>query len=98
MMKKFITISILAIVLLSSCGMGFQQAVKNIQSDIGGGLDRTIIVENTRTGQEIFRFEGKAYIDNDSDVGNITIVLTVANGTKKVDFVGRDYGVRSIEK
>lgn len=98
MMKKFVVMFALVAVLLSSCGLGFQQTVKNIQSDLGGGLDRIIVVENTRTGQEVFRFEGKAYIDDGSGAGDVTVVITTPNGTKKLDFFGRDYGVRSIEK
>jgi hypothetical protein len=97
-MVKKVLFAIMVVALLSSCGMGWNQTVKNFKSDLGGGLEREIIVENTRTGQELWRYSGKAYIDDESFPGNITIVYWIGNETKKYDAIGRDYGVRSVEK
>lgn len=98
-MKKIVALGLAATLTLSSCGMKWNQTVKNLKSDFGGGLDRIIVVENTRTGNEVFSFEGKAYIDDDSTAGNFTVVCTLPDGTtKKFDFIGKDYGIRSFEK
>lgn len=99
-MKKYLGVAaILSIFILSSCGMGWNQTVKNFQSDVGGGLNRQIIVENTRTNTVLYTFEGKAYIDSNSKPGDVTIIVDEGDGTtRKADFIGRDYGVRTIEK
>lgn len=97
-MKKVIILGLAVAIMFSSCGMAYEQSVKNFKSDLGGGLDRKITVSNTRTGEVLFSFDGKAYIDDSSIPGNVTIVCTVDGKTKKVDFIGMDYGVFSVEK
>lgn len=95
-MKKMVVLVLVA--MLTSCGMSFQQTIKNVKSDFGGGLYREIVIENTRTGQVIETIKAKAYISDDSTTGNFTIIITNENGKQyKVDYIGHDYGVRSKE-
>lgn len=79
--------------------MKLQQTVKNIQSDFGGGLERTIKVKNSLTGELEWSFEGKAYIDGDSTAGDVTIVYVDINGnTKKYDAIGNFLQITSNER
>lgn len=97
-MKKFVIFILAASILFSSCGMKWEQTVKNVQSNFAGGLDRTIEVKNSLTGQIEWFFTGKAYIDDNSVAGNVTIIYKDDNGnTKKFDAIGDFLQVTSIE-
>lgn len=98
-MKKvlIVLISICVLVLAVSCGTGWQQTTKNIKSNLGGGLDREIKVYNLITNDIVWENSGKSYIDDNSDVGNISIIYYVNGESKKADFIGSMYGVQSIE-
>ena len=89
-MKRKITLAVLvvlALVLLNSCGMGWKQTVKNFKSDLGGGIDRVISVENTYTGATIKTYDGKAYINDDAKPGNFAITYWTNGSTKTDDYI-----------
>lgn len=84
---------------LFSNGMSFKLLLKNVGSNYNGGLNRVIEVENLWTGKTVWTFEGKAYIDDKSKVGDFTIVYYDQDGAiKKEDFLGSQYGAHSHEK
>lgn len=86
------------LLLLVSCGASWQQTVKDIKSDYSGGLARTIVVTNMITGEVVWSYTGKAYISDSSSVGDITIVYYDSYGeSKKADFIGEFFGVKSLE-
>lgn len=61
-------------------------------------MERTIIVTNMLTDETVWTYTGKAYISDSSSVGDITIVYyDLNNESKKADFIGKFFGVRSIE-
>lgn len=97
-MKKFIVL-LLVVLLFTSCGMGWEQAKKDLRSDIGGGIDREIAVMNLYTGEVVWEFSGIAYISAGSETGDFSVIFRDENGnTKKADFIGLFYGIQSLEK
>jgi len=83
----------------TSCGMGWQNFTKDVGSDLGGGLVRTIVVENLYTGEVKWTYSGKAYIKDGSSPGDVTIIYRNSDGDlKKYDVIGQWYGVTSNEK
>ena len=97
-MKKFIVL-LLVVLLFTSCGMGWEQAKKDLKSDFGGGIDRQITVMNLYTGEVVWEFSGIAYIDDNSSTGDFSVIFKDVNGkTKKADFIGLFYGIQSMEK
>ena len=103
-MKRFVKIlaAIFLIAIMSvsmtSCGMAWKQTVKNIGSDLGGGLSREILVKNSYTGEVLWAFRGKAYIDNESKAGDVVIIYTNSDGEqKKYDALGTFIQVTSNE-
>lgn len=99
-MKKFVVVIMVLIVIitLTSCGASWEQMKKNWKADIGGGLVRKVVVINMLDNSVIWEYEGKCYIADGSVVGDITIVYYNEFGeSKKADFIGRFYGVSSVE-
>ena len=97
-MKKFIVL-LLVVLLFTSCGMGWEQAKKDLKSDLGGGIDREIAVMNLYTGEVVWEFSGIAYISDASETGDFSVIFRDENGsTKKADFIGLFYGIQSLEK
>lgn len=97
-MKRVLVVVVLSMLLLSSCGMGWQNLKKDIKADIGGGLDRDIKVTNLFSGEEVWKYSGISYIKDSSSAGDVTIIYYDQGKTKKADFIGLLYGVSSIEK
>lgn len=96
-MKK-ICVILIVVLLLTSCGAGWEQTKKSWKSDLGGGLYRKIEVTNQLTGEVVWTYEGKSYIDDASKSGDITVIYYDRTGSsKKADFIGQFYGVRSVE-
>lgn len=97
MKKKFLIILII-VLLLTSCGASWEQTKKTLKSDYGGGLYRKVTVTNQLTGETVWEYEGKSYIDDSSKAGDITVIYYDKTGeSKKADFIGQFYGVRTIE-
>lgn len=97
MIKKVILIC-LVLLLFVSCSASWQKTIKNLKSDYSGGLMRTTTVTNMFTGEVVWSFTGKAYISDDSSVGDIAIIYYDSNGdAKKADFIGEFFGVKSLE-
>ena len=98
-MKKLLVAVLLSVFLFTSCGMGWENWKKNVKSDLGGGLEREIVVSNMLTGETVWEYTGVAYIEGGSTAGDVTIVFYDDNNkTKKADFLGTFYGVHSIEE
>jgi len=94
-----VLVLIVVMVSLTSCGMGWENFKKDVKSDLGGGLERTIIVRNMFTNEVIWEYDGLAYIDEESTSGDVTVVYRSPSGAiKKADFLGSFYGVQSFEK
>jgi PBP1b-binding outer membrane lipoprotein LpoB len=97
-MKKKILIILIIVLLLTSCGASWEQTKKTLKSDYGGGLYRKVTVTNQLTGEIVWEYEGKSYIDDSSKAGDITVIYYDKTGeSKKADFIGQFYGVRTIE-
>ena len=101
-MKRKLTVVVLlvSLLMLSSCGMGWQSMKKDFKSDLGGGLERTITVTNMVTGEEVWSHEGVSYIKDSSTAGDVTVMFYdgTSRAPKKADFLGTLYGVSAIEK
>lgn len=99
-MKKkvfIILIIVLASFALTSCS-SWEKFKKNWSSNMDGGLVRDVEVINLLTGETIWKYSGKSYIDGKSEAGDVTIIFYDEYGnTKKVDFIGQFYGVQSVE-
>lgn len=63
-MKKILGLLVITLVLLSSCTQKQQRGIKNIQSNFGGGLNRTVKVY-ALDGTLLKEYEGKLDIDED---------------------------------
>lgn len=98
--KSLIVVLMLAaLLMLSSCGMAWQEWKKDFKSDVGGGLPRDITVVNMYTDEVIWEYSGVAYIDSESTSGDITVIYRDQNGVvKKADFIGLFYGMHMFEK
>lgn len=82
---------------LTSCS-SWEKFKKNWSSNMDGGLVRDIKVTNLLTGEAVWEYSGKSYIDGKSEVGDVTIIFYDEYGnTKKTDFIGQFYGVQSVE-
>ncbi len=55
-MRKNLIVLVLIVVMVSltSCGMGWENFKKDVKSDLGGGLERTITVRNMFTNDVIW--------------------------------------------
>lgn len=99
-MKKRIlmfSMAIVMIVALSSCS-SWEKFKKNWSSNMDGGLVRDTKVVNLLTGETVWEYDGKSYIDGKSEAGDVTIIFYDEYGnTKKADFIGQLYGVQSVE-
>lgn len=96
--KVLVAIVLSMVILLTSCGMGWQNFKKDFKSDLGGGLDRTIVVSNMLTGEVIWEHSGVSYINDKSTSGDITVVYRDRNGaSRKADFIGIFYGIHTFE-
>ena len=97
-MKKKVLLILIIVLLLTSCGAGWEQTKKSWKSDVGGGLYRKVTVTNQLTGETVWEYEGKSYISDNSEAGDITVIFYDERGeSKKADFIGQFYGVRTIE-
>lgn len=99
-MKKVFAVVLIvsALVLLVSCGAGWERTKKNWNSNFDGGLIRQITVTNQLNGEVVWEYTGKSYINSNSSVGDITIIFYNEFGeSKKADFIGNFYGVSSVE-
>jgi uncharacterized lipoprotein YehR (DUF1307 family) len=99
MKKVIVMLFVLFIALtLTSCGASWEQTKKNWKSDYDGGIDREITVVNMRTGELVWSYTGKCYIDSTSTAGDITVIYYDEMGmSKKADFIGSYYGLTAIE-
>ena len=99
MFKKItlIIVAVLLLILITSCGASWEQTKKDWKANVGGGLNRKIIVTNQLTNEIIWEHEGKSYIDSSSSPGDITIIYYEGDESRKADFIGNFYGVSSIE-
>lgn len=83
-MKKKITSLVLVLAIITSCLVGCTESVergfKDLDSEYGGGLDRTITVYD-QNGQAIKQYKGKVDIE-DSEYGNK--VLFDMNGKRVI--------------
>ena len=61
-MKKIIGLLVITVVVLMGCTQSQQRGIKNIQSNFGGGLNRTVKVY-ALDGTLLAEYEGKLDID-----------------------------------
>lgn len=93
-----VIIILIVLITFTSCGANWERMKKDWKADVGGGLARKVVVTNMLDNSVVWEYEGKCYIAESSDVGDITIVYYNEFGeSKKADFIGRFYGVSSIE-
>lgn len=98
-MKKVLIAVLVSMMLLTSCGMGWENFKKDMKSDLGGGLKREIVVSNMLTGEVVWEYSGVSYISDESAAGDVTVVFYGKdNKIKKADFIGTFYGVHTIEE
>lgn len=82
---------------LASCS-SWEKFKKNWSSNMDGGLIRNTKVINLLTGETVWEYDGRSYIDGKSEAGDVTIIFYDEYGnTKKADFIGQLYGVQSVE-
>lgn len=97
-MKKIIPIAIVLILTLTSfvsCGNSWEITKKNLASNYTE-LPRRITVTDL-DGNDVWNFEGVAYISDDSSVGDVTIIYQTDMGLKKIDFIGIGFNVMAVE-
>jgi len=84
----FVLVVLLGIV-MSFTGNNFQIWKKNLQTNYGDGLDRNVVVSNAVTGETLWTYSGKCYVDDSSEPGDLTVIYYDNEGNvKKADFIG----------
>lgn len=87
MKKKILVILVLVLVLLLFTSCTELQVMKKDLASSTKGLERVITVKDFE-GNEIWRYEGRSYIDDRSSFGDVTIVYYEGKTPRKIDFIG----------
>lgn len=91
-MKKMLFIA-LSSFLLTGCGNSWEMFKKDFKSDYTK-LNRDVIVYDSFSGKELWRFSGEVYLNDDNCIGDFSFIYKDEDGKYyKNDFIGRHLAV-----